>query len=76
MPFEKLRVTIRIMSCSVCRDSGSSADSKLILLKLARMERQQLHRTQVPQCIMEVLQSTDESGDIPAYLGLPRALEK
>ena len=35
------------------------------------MEQQQLHITQLVQRIIEVLQSRDESTDIPADLGLP-----
>jgi hypothetical protein len=43
----------------------------MILLKLTRMEQQQLHLTQLVQRVCEMLQTRDESFDIPAELSLP-----
>lgn len=49
----------------------SVADSKLILLKLARIEQHQIHQTQLMQRLMEVMQSTDDATNFPADLGVP-----
>jgi hypothetical protein len=50
----------------------SLVDFRVLLLKVARIEQQQLHQTQLIQRILEVMQATDhESGELPREISLP-----
>jgi len=48
------------------------ADSKLILLKLIRLEQQQQYQTQLLQKILDVMQASDgDAGEVPEGVALP-----
>jgi len=48
-------------------------DSKLILLKLTRLEKQQQHQTQLLQQVLEALKSSSscEPAELPENINLP-----
>jgi hypothetical protein len=46
-------------------------DNRLVLSKLALVDQQQRHQTQLLQCILETLQRSDDGCEVPAGIELP-----
>jgi hypothetical protein len=46
-------------------------DNRLVLSKLALVDQQQRHQTQLLQCILETLHRSDDGCEVPAGIELP-----